>query len=213
MPSEISSPVVAAPSPALAADSPLPERLSAFAGFDRIASGPAAAVLAQVRGSSLPPDVLVRVFDDATGTRLDLDLRPQAAMADAASSAPAPAPAQRSVGRPRLGVVAREVTLLPRHWDWLNRQPGGASVALRRLVDEARHVHRERDALRAAREATYRCMTEMAGNLPGFEEATRALFAGDGTQFNLLIDPWPQDLRDYLLQLSATAWNNASSSS
>ncbi|MFC5606054.1 DUF2239 family protein [Variovorax soli] len=209
MPSEALSPAIAAPSPSAPAAEPLPERLSAFAGFERIASGPAQAVLAQLRSSSLPPDVLVRVFDDATGTRLDLDLRPQAA---ATAAAPA-APAQRSVGRPRLGVVAREVTLLPRHWDWLNRQPGGASVALRRLVDEARHVHRERDALRAAREATYRCMTEMAGNLPGFEEATRALFAGDGTQFNLLIDPWPQDLRDYLLQLSATAWNNVSSSS
>lgn len=215
MPSEALSPATAAPSsPAPAAES-LPERLSAFAGFERIASGPAEAVLTQLRSSTRPPDILVRVFDDATGTRLDLDLRPQAAAADAAAvvaAAPA-APAQRSVGRPRLGVVAREVTLLPRHWDWLNRQPGGASVALRRLVDEARHVHRERDALRAAREATYRCMTEMAGNLPGFEEATRALFAGDGTQFNLLIDPWPQDLRDYLLQLSATAWNNVSSSS
>ncbi|HYP70359.1 MAG TPA: DUF2239 family protein [Variovorax sp.] len=207
MPSENSSPVLAAPSPDSA--EPLPERLSAFSGFDRIASGPAQAVITQLRSSTLSPDVLVRVFDDATGTRLDLDLRPQAG-ADAAVAAPAAAPAQRSVGRPRLGVVAREVTLLPRHWDWLNRQPGGASVALRRLVDEARHVHRERDALRAAREATYRCMTEMAGDLPGFEEATRALFAGDGTQFNLLIEPWPQDLRDYLQQLSASAWTPSS---
>lgn len=210
MPSEISSPALATTSASSALADPLPERLSAFAGFDRIASGPGEAVIAQLRGGSLPPDILVRVFDDATGTRLDIDLRPQAAGANAAAVA---APAQRSVGRPRLGVVAREVTLLPRHWDWLNRQPGGASVALRRLVDEARHVHRERDALRAAREATYRVMTEMAGNLPGFEEATRALFAGDGTQFNLLIEPWPQDLRDYLHQLAASAWNNPSPSS
>lgn len=211
MPSENPSAVLAPPSPAPA--EPLPERLSAFAGFERIASGPADAVIAQLRASSRPPDILVRVFDDATGTRLDLDLRPEAAADPAVAPTPAPAPAQRSVGRPRLGVVAREVTLLPRHWDWLNRQPGGASVALRRLVEEARHVHRERDALRAAREATYRCMTEMAGNLPGFEEAARALFAGDGTQFNLLIEPWPQDLRDYLQQLSASAWNNPSSPS
>jgi len=182
--------------------------LSAFADFRRVASGLSADVIAKLRAQTWPPDTLVRVFDDATGSRLDLDLRPDAgdAAPPAEPAAPAPPP-QRSVGRPRLGVVAREVTLLPRHWDWLNRQPGGASVALRRLVDEARHVHRERDALRAAREATYRCMTEMAGNLPGFEEATRALFAGDGTQFNLLIEPWPQDLRDYLLQLSASAWN------
>jgi len=187
--------------------------LSAFADFRRVARGNPSEVLAHLRGAAWPPDTLLRVFDDATGSRLDLDLRPQAEI-DATPvpkpPAPAAAPVQRSVGRPRLGVVAREVTLLPRHWDWLNRQPGGASVALRRLVDEARHVHRERDALRAAQEATYRCMTEMAGNLPGFEEATRALFAGDGTQFNQLIEPWPQDLRDYLQQLSATAWNPSS---
>ena len=184
----------------------MPAHLSAFADFRRDASGAAGDVIARLRAQPWPPDTLVRVFDDATGSRLDVDLRPEAGE-DAAPIAPAaPTPPQRSVGRPRLGVVAREVTLLPRHWDWLNRQPGGASVALRRLVDEARHVHRERDALRASREATYRCMTEMAGNLPGFEEATRALFAGDGTQFNLLIEPWPQDLRDYLQQLAASAW-------
>lgn len=215
MPSEVSSD--AAPVPTLSSNSgaSLPERLSAFAGFERIANGPSADVVAQLRARTLPPDEMVRVFDDATGLRLDLDLRPQSVI-DAVpppSAAPtAAAPAQRSVGRPRLGVVAREVTLLPRHWDWLNRQPGGASVALRRLVDEARHVHRERDAMRAAREATYSCMTDMAGNLPGFEEATRALFAGDGTQFNLLIEPWPQDLRDYLHELSAGAWAQPTSS-
>lgn len=179
----------------------LPAQLSAFAGFQRIASGPAADVTAQLRASAFGPDTLLRVFDDATGSRLDLDLRPQA-------QAPAPpaAPPARSVGRPRLGVVAREITLLPRHWEWLNRQPGGASVALRRLVEEARHVHRERDALRAAREATYRVMTEMAGDLPGFEEATRALFAGDAVQFGQRIEPWPDDLKNYLRQLSTAAW-------
>ncbi|MBS0452361.1 MAG: DUF2239 family protein [Proteobacteria bacterium] len=194
----------------------LPQHVSAFADFRRVAAGNVVEVLAKLRGTPRPPDELVRVFDDASGTRLDLDLRPQAEIDAApvpAPPSPSATPVQRSVGRPRLGVVAREVTLLPRHWDWLNRQPGGASVALRRLVDEARHVHRERDAVRAAREATYRCMTEMAGNLPGFEEATRALFAGDGTQFNLLIDSWPQDLRDYLLQLSACAWTTNPSSS
>ena len=179
-----------------------PQQLSAFAGFERIAGGLAADVTAQLRATALPPDALVRVFDDATGSRLDLDLRPQA---DAPPPAPA-APPARSVGRPRLGVVAREITLLPRHWEWLNRQPGGASVALRRLVEEARHVHRERDALRAAREATYRVMTEMAGDLPGFEEATRALFAGDAVQFGQRIEPWPDDLKNYLRQLSTAAW-------
>jgi hypothetical protein len=202
MPSETPPDVSATPDPST-------QQVSAFAGFQRIANGPAAEVIAQLRATPQPPDVLVRVFEDATGSRLEFDLRPQAAEAEPspAPQAPAAPPPPRAVGRPRLGVVAREVTLLPRHWEWLNRQPGGASVALRRLVDEARHVHRERDALRAAREASYRVMTEMAGDLPGFEEAARALFAGDGKQFQLLIEPWPQDLKTYLQQLSAAAWN------
>ena len=115
--------------------------------------------------------------------------------------------APRGVGRPKLGVVAREVTLLPRHWDWLNRQPGGASVALRRLVQEASRVNADRDAVRASREAAYRFMTAIAGALPGFEEATRALFAGERNRFEGLIDAWPADLRTHLQELSAAGWS------
>ncbi|MFT4268468.1 MAG: DUF2239 family protein, partial [Xenophilus sp.] len=113
------------------------------------------------------------------------------------------------VGRPRLGVVAREVTLLPRHWDWLSRQPGGASVALRRLIDEARHSYAERDALRAAREAAYRFMTVMAGDLPGFEEAARALFAGERERFLARIEGWPGDVAAYAQKLAAPGWASA----
>ena len=129
----------------------------------------------------------VFVFDDSTGERLDLDLREGAA--GRAESTAADEHATRGVGRPKLGVVAREVTLLPRHWDWLSRQPGGASVALRRLIDEARRVHADRDAQRASREATYRFMTAIAGDLPGFEEAARALFAGERARFDELVAP------------------------
>ena len=142
------------------------------------------------------------ILDDATGYPLELDLRGSVDEVLARLRPAAEPAAPRGPGRPKLGVVAREVTLLPRHWDWLSRQPGGASVALRRLVDEARHVHRERDAVRAAREATYRCRTEMAGNLPGFEEATRALFANDLAAFRERMASWPADLRDYTLQLA-----------
>ncbi len=106
--------------------------------------------------------------------------------------------APRGPGRPRLGVVAREVTLLPRHWDWLNGQPGGASVALRKLVEEARRVNEGRDRLRRSQESAYRFMSAMAGNLPGFEEAARALFASDGVRFELLIRRWPKDVRNQL---------------
>jgi uncharacterized protein len=115
---------------------------------------------------------------------------------------------QRGPGRPKLGVVSREVTLLPRHWDWLNSQPGGASVALRKLVEEARRVNRGRDKVRHAQETAYRFMHAMAGDLPGFEEATRALFAGDPECFNGLVSSWPVDIRDYARKLSVDAFRN-----
>jgi hypothetical protein len=108
----------------------------------------------------------------------------------------------RGRGRPKLGVVAREVTLLPRHWEWLNAQPGGASVALRKLVDEARRISGDRDRLRAARDAAYHFMSTMAGNLAHFEEAARALFADDRRRFVSLIADFPADVRDHIVRLA-----------
>lgn len=199
---------------------PTPNTLTAFAGFARIATGTRPEVLARLRETPPSDDVLLRVFDDATGHRVDLDLRPDAADIAAGAQvceesieespgASPPVCAPRGVGRPKLGVVAREVTLLPRHWEWLAQQRGGASVALRRLVDEARHATESAEIRRLAREAAYRVMSDMAGDLAGFEEATRALFADDRARFAALIDPWPHDLRSYLTQLAATAWNTA----
>ena len=108
----------------------------------------------------------------------------------------------RGRGRPKLGVVAREVTLLPRHWEWLGAQPGGASVALRKLVDEARRASGDTDRARAARDAAYHFMSAMAGNLAGFEEASRALFADDRRRFVGLIAGWPDDIRDHIVKLA-----------
>ena len=99
-------------------------------------------------------------------------------------------------------MVAREVTLLPRHWDWLGMQPGGASVALRKLVDEARRNSGDKDRIRKAQEAAYRFMSAMSGNLPGFEEAARALFAYDPRRFGDLIATWPEDVRDHAIRLA-----------
>ena len=90
--------------------------------------------------------------------------------------------------------MAREVTLLPRHWDWLNSQPGGASVALRKLVEEARRTHAGKDRVRQSQEAAYRFMSAVAGNLPGFEEATRALFAANAARFDEEVARWPADV-------------------
>ena len=182
-----------------------PIHLIVFAGFKRIAEGSTAEVLAQLRERK--DDTPYLIFDAQTGESLDFDVHNQAGVVPHATSAEAHDDTPRGVGRPKLGVVAREVTLLPRHWDWLNRQPGGASVALRRLVQEASRVNADRDAVRASRESTYRFMTAIAGALPGFEEATRALFAGERNRFEGLIDAWPSDLRTHLQKLSAAGWS------
>ena len=105
-------------------------------------------------------------------------------------------------GRPRLGVVAREVTLLPRHWDWLALQPGGASAALRRLVEDARRQTTGLDAARTAQEALYRAMSALAGNAPGFEDASRALFAGETARLEAIVATWPPDIAAYILRLA-----------
>ena len=184
---------------------------SAFAGERLLASGPLAEVAIAVKmASGHAGHAPILIFDDATGYSIDLDLRgshrdivarlPQAAM----PAAPAE-PEARGRGRPKLGVVSREVTLLPRHWDWLNARPGGASVTLRKLVEDARRATAETDRRRAARDAAYHFMSAMAGDRPGFEEASRALFAGDAVRFADLIAAWPADIRGHLVRLTATA--------
>jgi hypothetical protein len=117
---------------------------------------------------------------------------------------------KRTRGRPRLGVVSREVTLLPRHWEWLASQPGGASVALRKLVEAARKDRRETDRLRAARDATYRFMTVLAGNEPAYEEAVRALFAEDLQRLTSLSRQWPRDVAEHAIRLASGAVEIAS---
>ena len=165
-----------------------------------------------MKASRSAAEASILIFDDANGRSLDLDLRgserdivgrlPQPAPNPEASAEDVSAPEPRGRGRPKLGVVAREVTLLPRHWEWLGVQPGGASVALRKLVEAARRVSGDLDRSRAARDAAYHFMSAMAGNLPGFEEASRALFADDRRQFAALIAGWPGDIRDHIVKLA-----------
>jgi hypothetical protein len=177
--------------------------------FDRerqIASGSYLHVALAIRPYCIAhPDASVLVFDDATGAQIDFDLR--GIDADIAARLEkrfpaARADAPRTPGRPKLGVVAREVTLLPRHWEWLAAQPGGASVTLRKLVEEARRSGPTSAArLRGLHERAYRFMSAMAGNFPGFEEASRALFADDMLRFAELISGWPKDVRAHLKRL------------
>ena len=181
--------------------------LTAFLGHQRLASGaPAEVALAVLEASKRPAAQTILIFDDANGRPVDLDLRGSEREVVARLTPPAPdsaaAPEPRGRGRPRLGVVAREVTLLPRHWEWLAAQPGGASVALRKLVDQARRASGDRDGIRAARDSAYYFMSAMAGNLPGFEEASRALFADDRRRFAALIASWPDDIRDHIVKLA-----------
>ena len=103
------------------------------------------------------------------------------------------------------GVVAREVTLLPRHWEWLATQPGGASVVLRRLVEDARRANAGPGEARARRDAAYKFMSAVAGDFAGFEEATRALFAGRHEAFEEHMASWPNDVRGYVLKLALGA--------
>ena len=183
------------------------QRFTAFEGHRRLVSGTLAEVALAVKraGQAAFP---ILIFSDSSGRSLDLDLRGSDEEIIARLPRTAPPPPEsattepRGRGRPKLGVVAREVTLLPRHWEWLNTQPGGASVALRKLVDEARRASGDRDRLRAARDAAYHFMSTMAGNLKNFEEASRALFADDNRRFAGLIAEWPTDIRDHIVRLA-----------
>lgn len=190
---------------------------TAFDGHGRIARGPLHAVALvmkrAIEGGTAGP---VLVFDDATGRQLDIDTRGSeeavaarftqpptvSELADPGTAADPDARTPRGRGRPKLGVVAREVTLLPRHWDWLATQPGGASVALRKLVDEARRTHAEADRRRTTQERAYHFMSAMAGDMPGFEEAARALFAADERRFRKLVAAWPRDVRNHAIALA-----------
>jgi hypothetical protein len=187
----------------------------AFEGDRRIGSGSLRDVARAAREAlDRRQDASILVFESRSSAPVDIDLRdsvddvlariPPAATPPANEDTVIAAP--RGPGRPKLGVVAREITLLPRHWDWLAQQKGGASVAIRRLVDEARRVNEDADRIRLGQEAAYRFMSAMAGNRPHYEEAIRALFAADPRRFEKLIAEWPADVRDHAAKLAERAF-------
>jgi hypothetical protein len=190
---------------------------TAFEGNRCIASGDLVMVALKVKEHSEGRETSILIFDDFTSEAVEVDLRgtrddvrKRLETPPGASESVAPQHAgqgqPRGPGRPRLGVVSREVTLLPRHWDWLAGQPGGASVALRKLVEEARRSSGDRDARRQAQEAAHRFLSALAGNLPGYEEALRALFAGERERFAALVGSWPADVRDHAQRLAERAF-------
>ena len=185
-----------------------PNSCTAFAGYVRIGSGRLADVaLAAKAVADRGDDAPLLIFDDATSWQVEIDLRGTAtdvlarlskrfAQVPESASGEASAPS-RKAGRPKLGVIGREVTLLPRHWEWLAEQPGGASVALRKLIDSERKSSNFKELSRKSQEAAYRFMSAIAGNFPHFEDASRALFAGDRETFARLTEGWPADVRDH----------------
>lgn len=175
---------------------------TAFQGSTKIMGGTRAEVALAVNRTG-DTDEPILVFDDASGRQVEFDLRGSEAEIVARLDRSEP----RKQGRPKLGVTAREVTLLPRHWEWLARQPGGASVTLRKLVDTARAAGGGRERKRQAQESADRFMAVMAGNQPHYEEAARALYAGNYQRFIKLTEGWPRDVRDHARHLSEPAFD------
>ena len=190
----------------------IPE-LTAFAGKRKVAAGSLHAVAQTLKELvTREPYAQILIFDDASGNQVDLNLH--GSLADVLQRLPRGAtPARqeeipaRTAGRPKLGVVAREITLLPRHWEWLATQPGGASVALRKLVEHAQRGNKAHDEQRQAREAAYKVMNALAGDAPGFEEASRALFAGKQPAFLACVQDWPADVREHVSRLAQRGWS------
>jgi hypothetical protein len=191
----------------------LSSSFTSFEGHRRIATGTlqenALVVKRAIEGKATDT---VLIFDDRTGRSIDVDMtgteadvKARLAAVEGFNSSPSePTSDQpKGPGRPKLGVVSREVTLLPRHWEWLETQPGGASVTLRKLVEAARRTNSPQEEHRLAQERAYHFMSAMAGDMSGFEEAARALFANDPSRFGEHIASWPQDVREYAAQLAA----------
>ncbi len=189
-------------------------RYVAFQRGKRVAEGSEAKIAAQLAALSISPyayraydadfdpSAQAMVFDLTTGERIEL--MPDAAHAAAEPDVPAPPPV--GPGRPKLGVISREVTLLPHDWEWLNQQPGGASVTLRKLVLTARRMSQGADRARQAKIVCYRFVTAIAGHEAGYEEATRALFAGNPELFTANTESWPPDVRDHARLLANAAF-------
>lgn len=187
----------------------IPQTYSAFAGPELYAAGPLEDVLLKVkRLCEKTPDASILVFSDSTGRQMDFDL--SGTVSEVRHRLRVFLPIRETTvtgpGRPRLGVVAREVSLLPRHWEWLATQPGGASATLRRLVEDAGKKTSDKNLVKQIQERTYRFMSVLAGDLPGYEEALRALYRGEEKNFKNRVAKWPRDIRKHALKLAQPGW-------
>ncbi|THF70259.1 DUF2239 family protein [Deinococcus sp. Arct2-2] len=189
---------------------------TAFHGSLHLLTGSLHDVLTELKtqADSLDAASSILIFEDRSGRQADFNLR--GTLSEVLEreaplpSAPASAPAKAGPGRPKLGIVSREISLLPRHWDWLELQRGGASATLRRLVDEARKQNPGQERVQQAQAAADRFLGAMAGNLPHFEAASRALYARDQAGFVAHSADWPADIRRHALHLAAPVFADPS---
>ncbi|CFQ33409.1 DUF2239 family protein [Yersinia bercovieri] len=175
--------------------------LTAFQQQRRIAHGNLSELLHQIKTMNRGNEP-VFIFNDQNGKRLDIDINGDEITALNAYPELRETPVVKSRGRPKLGVLPKEVTLLPRHWDWLATQPSGASAAIRRLIEQAMKTHNKDDIRRNRHERAYNFLQEIAGDFTDYEASLRALFADDEQGFITCIATWPQDIRMYALQLA-----------
>ena len=207
------------------ADLKLNKLCTAFSNNQAIATGVVQDVAIKVKAElESNPNLQVLFFDDSTGEEFDLDLRgsheeieeriinqfPEQGESEQSESDPEENKPHKGPGRPKLNVVSREVTLQPRHWSWLKKQPSSASSVLRRLVDEARRANLEKEKHDACQEAVYSFISAVAGDLPGYEEAIRCLFNSDYRRFDQLISSWPNDIYCYAKSFYEGLSNNTS---
>jgi uncharacterized protein len=179
---------------------------SAFSGDTHVFSGELRPLLIHLKELlEADPQRALIIFEDESGRQVEFDFQ---GTVDDVLAREAPPP-RTGPGRPKLGVVSREISLLPRHWEWLERQPSGISAALRRLVEEAMKRDPGRQRAQQARAATGRVMTTLAGNRENFEEALRALYAGDGARFRQLVRSWPADIKKHLLRIGEPSFTEA----
>lgn len=184
-------------------------QIIAFDGDHCIASGDITDVAVRVK-QVLSPQSQILLFDLESSRPVEIDFRGSVAdVTTRLKNSLSPEPAPRGPGRPKLGVVAREVTLLPRHWEWLAAQPGGASVTLRKLIEDARRKTAAKDEARERQESVHRFLSAIAGNKPHYEDVLRALYANDGARFHALIADWPTDVRRHLERLASDLFDGA----
>lgn len=157
------------------------------------------------------PKASILIFDAEDSALIEVDFRGTVDNVTERLEAYREDEAKVGPGRPKLGVVSKEVGLLPRHWEWLALQPGGASATLRNLVEAAQKKNLRRDQIRRSQDATYKFMHALAGDLPLYEEVLRALYAKNENLFKTLIAPWPNDLRKHVIHLATPTFEGESS--